>query len=321
MPLVHEVAKELGITSREALERLETLGEPASHASSSIDEAAAERLRAQVRNGSEGASPDAGTGDATITTTAGLVAGAPATAPPETADAAAGSETTEAEVSDQKRKKKHRGVLGYLAELPVLILLAFVIAIVIKTFLLQAFYIPSGSMIPTLHVGDRVLVEKVSYRLHGPRRGDVVVFANDVFGAVPPDVPWYDDAKNFVRELLGLPTGAEEDYIKRVVAVAGDTLRYVGSPRHLVVNGQQVDEPYINHGRDMTSQTITGGDCERLEMEADGDACVVPAGRVFVMGDNRANSQDSRFLGPVDEDKVVGRAFVIIWPAGDFGTI
>jgi signal peptidase I len=255
----------------------------------------------------------------------------PTTTEPTTTQPAAAEPTTETSsvppppVTDEeappKKKKKHRGFLGYLAELPILILLAFVIAIVIKTFLLQAFYIPSGSMIPTLHVGDRVLVEKVSYRLHDPGRGDVVVFANDVFGVKPPDVPWYDDAKNFVRELLGLPTGTEEDYIKRVVAVGGDTIRYVGSPRHLIVNGQQVDEDYINHGRDMSSQTITSGDCERLEMEVEGDSCIVPAGDVFVMGDNRGNSQDSRYLGPIDQDKIVGKAFVIIWPASDFGTI
>jgi signal peptidase I len=249
-------------------------------------------------------------------------------APASDGDATSTSETAATtttppveETPPPKKKKKQRGFLGYLAELPILILLAFVIAIVIKTFLLQAFYIPSGSMIPTLHVGDRVLVEKVSYRFHDPGRGDVVVFANDVFGVKPPDVPWYDDAKNFVRELLGLPTGTEEDYIKRVVAVGGDTIRYVGSPRHLVVNGEQIDEPFVNHGRDMTSQTITGGDCERLQMESEGDACVVPAGKVFVMGDNRGNSQDSRYLGPIDQDKIVGKAFVIIWPVGDFGTI
>lgn len=227
----------------------------------------------------------------------------------------------ESELEPPGKRKKRKGFVGYLAELPVLILLAFVIAIVIKTFLLQAFYIPSGSMLPALRVGDRVLVEKLSYRFHGPERGDVVVFANDVFGGPPPSEPWTTDVKNFVRELLGLPTGTEEDYIKRVVAVGGDTIRYVGNPRHLIVNGERVDEPYVNNGRDPTSQTITSGDCERLDMQSERDACVVPAGDVFVMGDNRANSQDSRFLGPVDEDKIVGRAFVIIWPAGDFGTI
>lgn len=312
MPRVHEVAKELGISSREALDRLETMGEPASTPSSSIDDAAAARLRDDVRNGSDAPGGDAPTTTVDATPGAGATnatTGVPAT--PVPAD----------EPEFSKSKKKRRGLLGYLAELPVLILLAFVIAIVIKTFLLQAFYIPSGSMIPTLHIGDRVLVEKLSYRFHDPRRGDVVVFANDVFGAKPLDVPWYDDAKNFVRELLGLPTGSEEDYIKRVVAVGGDTIRYVGSPRHLIVNGQQVDEPYIIHGRDMTSQTITSSDCERLQMQTQGDACIVPAGDVFVMGDNRGNSQDSRFLGPIDQDKIVGRAFIIIWPARDFGTL
>lgn len=258
---------------------------------------------------SDTASTDTTTDDVTETTTVdatepGVTPDVPAEAPPE-----------------GKKKKKKRGLLGYLAELPILILLAFVIAIVIKTFLLQAFYIPSGSMLPSLHVGDRVLVEKLSYRFGGPDRGDVVVFANDVFGTGSPDLPWYEDAKNFVRELLGLPTGQEEDYIKRVVALGGDTIRYVGNPRRLIVNGQRVEEPYINNGRDPTSQTITSGDCERLGMETERDTCVVPAGQVFVMGDNRPNSQDSRFLGPIDEDKIVGRAFVIIWPPSDFGTI
>jgi signal peptidase I len=237
-------------------------------------------------------------------------------------ETAAPAPPTDPEPEPERKRKKRRGFVGYLAELPILILLAFVIAIVIKTFLLQAFYIPSGSMLPALHVGDRVLVEKVSYRFHGPNRGDVVVFENSVFGATEPlDLPWTEDAKNFVRELLGLPTGTEEDYIKRVVAVGGDTIRYVGNPRHLVVNGEQVDEPYINNGADPTSQTLTAGDCDRLGMDSERDACVVPAGQVFVMGDNRANSQDSRYLGPVEEDKIVGRAFVIIWPAADFGTI
>jgi signal peptidase I len=271
--------------------------------------------RAEVRNGETQAGP-AEPGTSTSEDPATTTSEAPVTTGPRTT-----STTPETEPPLEGKKKKRRGVLGYLAELPVLILLAFVIAIIIKTFLLQAFYIPSGSMLPSLRVGDRVLVEKLSYRFGGPDRGDVVVFANHVFGAQAPDVPWYDDARNFVKELLGLPTGLEEDYIKRVVAVGGDTIRYVGNPRHLVVNGQMVDEPYINHGRDLTSQTITSGDCERLGMETERDACVVPAGDVFVMGDNRANSQDSRFLGPVDEDEIVGRAFVIIWPPDDFGTL
>lgn len=208
-----------------------------------------------------------------------------------------------------------------LAEIPVLIVLAFVIAVIIKTFLVQAFYIPSGSMFPTLHVGDRVLVEKVSDLWTGPRKGDIVVFERDVFGAPPASEPWYDDAQNFVRDLLGLPTGASEDYIKRVVAVGGDTLRYTGNPRLLVVNGEPVDEPFVNHGQDQGSPSLTKNDCERLNMEVTGKSCRVPAGTVFVMGDNRGNSEDSRIIGPISVDKIVGKAFMILWPPGSLGTL
>ena len=199
--------------------------------------------------------------------------------------------------------------------------LHFVIAIGIKTFLLQAFFIPSGSMKPTLQVGDRVLVEKVSYRLRDPRREDVVVFAKEVFGVVAPDVPWPQDVRNFLRELAGLPTGAEEDYIKRIVAVAGDTIRYVGKPRRLFINGQAVDQAYIKGGADRFSSTITSADCARLDMEPADKGCRVPAGRVFVMGDNRDNSDDSRGFGAVPEDRVVGHAFVLIWPPADVSTL
>ncbi len=213
-----------------------------------------------------------------------------------------------------------RTLTRHLTELPMLILAAFVIAVVIKTFLVQAFFIPSESMLPALHPGDRVLVEKISYRLHEPSRGDMVVFEKSVFG-VASDVPWYRDATNFVRELLGLPTGEEEDYIKRIVAVGGDTIRYSGSPRRLIINGAAVPQPFIRGGRDRFSSSLTTQDCQRLQMRPHEGGCLVPAGRVFVMGDNRGDSEDSRILGPIDEDRIVGRAFVIIWPPGDLGTL
>ena len=208
----------------------------------------------------------------------------------------------------------------HLVELPFLIVAAFVIAVIIKTFLVQAFFIPSESMLPTLREGDRVLVEKISYRLHEPRRLDVVVFEKTVFGEAE-DVVWYLDVRNFVRDLLGLPVGDEEDYIKRIVAVGGDRIRYVGTPRRLIVNGQVVPQPFIQGGRDRFSSTITADDCQRLSMKPSEGACIVPAGRVFVMGDNRDDSEDSRVLGPIDEDRIVGKAFVIIWPPGDVGTL
>jgi signal peptidase I len=224
----------------------------------------------------------------------------------------------------KKRKKKRfgqRSTLAKITEIPALIIMAFVIAVVIKTFLVQAFYIPSESMLPTLRVGDRVLVEKVGYLFDDVSRGDVVVFEKEVFGAQTEDLPWHQDARNLVRELLGLPTGNEEDYIKRVVAIGGDVIQYSGQPRRLLVNGERIDEPYIRGGRDAGSPALTSDDCRRLEMESSGKGCRVPAGTVFVMGDNRGNSEDSRVIGPVAEDKIIGKAFVIIWPPGDIGTL
>ena len=314
MPRVHEVAKELGVTSKEVLACLEQLGEPRTSHSSSVDDELAGRVKQAMRAEPE-PEPDPES--------------EPESEPEPEAEAEpqveAGPETetepeTEAVTRPPAPAKKKRSWLRHLAELPVLILIAFVIAIVIKTFLVQAFFIPSGSMIPTLHVGDRVLVEKLSYRFGNPERGDVVVFEKDVFGETP-DLPWYDDARNFVRELLGLPTGIEEDYIKRVVAVGGDTIRYYGQPRRMFVNGTEIAQGYVNRGQDPSSPTITAQDCKRLQMQTDGGGCVVPAGKVFVMGDNRGNSEDSRILGPIDEDKIVGHAFLIIWPPNDFGTI
>jgi signal peptidase I len=230
--------------------------------------------------------------------------------------------TTPKKPKEPKKPKKQRSTLARVGELPLLILVAFFIAVLIKTFLVQAFYIPSGSMYPTLKVGDRVLVQKVQYTIGDPGRGDVVVFERDVFGPKDgEDLSTFDKARNFFRDLLGLPTGRYEDYIKRVVAVGGDVISYSGSPRKLTVNGEKVDEPYISRGVDKASPTLTGSDCKRLDMDQVEDSCRVPAGTVFVMGDNRGNSEDSRIIGPVDEGKIVGRAFIIIWPPSDVGTI
>jgi signal peptidase I len=232
--------------------------------------------------------------------------------------------TTTKTVPKKIKVKKKRSLLARLTEIPILILLAFGIAILIKTFLVQAFFIPSGSMNPTLQQGDRVLVEKVGYAFGGPGRGDVVVFETTTFGGnKKKSLPWYEDARAFIRELLGLPTGNEEDYIKRVVAIGGDEISYSGKPRVMLINGEEVPQPFIKDGVDNSSPELTGSDCKRLDMDRsdNGDGCRVPAGMVFVMGDNRGNSEDSRVLGPVDEDKIVGRAILLIWPPSNFGTL
>jgi signal peptidase I len=191
-------------------------------------------------------------------------------------------------------------------EFPVLVVVAFALALLIKTFLLQAFYIPSGSMLPTLEIGERILVEKVSYRLGEPDRGDVVVFERSLNPAVPSpheDDSVVEDVVNAFKSLFGWPTGGEQDYVKRVMAVGGDTIEGRGGV--VYVNDEAVDEPYLPDG------VVT----------SDFPPQLVPKGQIFVMGDNRGSSDDSRNFGPVPDDEVVGRAFLSIWPANDFGTL
>lgn len=157
---------------------------------------------------------------------------------------------------------------------------ALLIALVIRTFLLAAFYIPSPSMVPTLGVGDRVLVNKLSYDLHDVHRGDVVVFER------PP-------AESDTRI---------KDLIKRVIGLPGEQLE--GKDGKVWVNGQPLTEPYVNP------------DCGGTDQFG---PITVPDGDVFVMGDNRCDSSDSRVFGPIDQDLIVGRAFVRVWPVTHLG--
>lgn len=192
-------------------------------------------------------------------------------------------------------------------ELPVLIVIAFAVALLLKSFVLQAFYIPSASMEQTLKIGDRVLVEKLSYRWGQPGRGDVVVFEKDLNPAARPPDPAdrsvFQKIGDSFKGLFGLPTGDSQDFIKRVIGVAGDTVQ--GRNGKVFVNGKSIDEPYLQPG----VQTSDFGPLK------------IPEGQIFVMGDNRTNSADSREFGPVPTDTIVGRAFLLIWPPTDFDTL
>jgi len=194
---------------------------------------------------------------------------------------------------------------GFWRELPVLIVIALLIAILIKTFLVQAFYIPSESMERTLLPGDRVLVCRVCTHLSDIHRGDVIVFSD------PHPAP--DGGRgviggffHWLAEGIGVAQPENPDYIKRVIGLPGDTVEIKDGV--VYVNGVKLDEPYLDPQHDDRSFPIK----------------TIPDGMLFVLGDNRAHSGDSRFsppegVGLVPVDKVIGRAFVIVWPPSRWG--
>lgn len=199
-----------------------------------------------------------------------------------------------------ERSVQHKRTL--LAEFPILVAGALVIAFVLKTFVAQAFYIPSGSMIPTLEVGDRVVVSRLAYDLHEPRRGDVVVFEAPNQGSDSDDdggfLP-FRLFKDFVQT-VGLTQPSTEDFIKRVVALPGETVE--GRSGTIYIDGEPLEEPYL-HG-------VSFGDFQPVTVAPD---------HLWVMGDNRGHSSDSRVFGTISEDTIVGRAVARVWPFGRLG--
>jgi signal peptidase I len=175
----------------------------------------------------------------------------------------------------------HRAGRGsrWIVEWAVVLVVAVIVAIGIRTFVVQTFFIPSASMEPTLMIGDRILVDKVSYHLHAVHRGDIVVFAT------PPG----EDAGPNVKDL-----------VKRVIGLPGETISSAGG--QVVINGKPLKEPWLVPG------TVTTGITTQK----------IPAGELFVMGDNRSDSSDSRFFGPIHQNLIVGRVIVKIWPLTSF---
>ncbi|GGW75295.1 signal peptidase I [Streptomyces lucensis JCM 4490] len=215
---------------------------------------------------------------------------------------------------DARRPKKQR---SFLKELPILIVIALVLALLIKTFLVQAFSIPSDSMQNTLQQGDRVLVDKLTPWFGSePERGEVVVFhdPDNWLAGEPAPTP---NAVQKVLSWIGLmPSAEEKDLIKRVIGVGGDTVE-CKKTGPLTVNGKALDEPYVYPGNTPCTQDDIGGQFK----------VKVPKGYIWVMGDHRQNSRDSRYNqsdknhGMVPVDKVVGRAIVKAWPINRWGTL
>ena len=208
--------------------------------------------------------------------------------------------------TDGFRSSDLRTILEWLA----VIVAALTVALLIKAFVLQAFWIPSESMETTVNEGDRILVNKVSYRLHEVRRGDLVVF----------------------KKLPGTG-GNTDDLIKRAIALPGETIEvrddgriWIWGPGETPEDAKRLEEPYLSPDDALLQLPSSNADPTAFGHEScvNGDSatrCTLADGSFFMMGDNRNQSQDSRFFGPIPEENIVGRAFLRIWPLGDIDTL
>ncbi|HWK22242.1 MAG TPA: signal peptidase I [Ureibacillus sp.] len=181
----------------------------------------------------------------------------------------------------EKTKKEKNELWEWIKAL----LIAFVIAVVIRYVLFTPIVVDGESMMPTLNDGDRMIVNKIGYKIGGPDRFDIVVFH--------------------------APEG--KDYIKRVIGLPGDTIEYKDD--QLYINGKAYDEPYLDkYKSELTEGTLTQ---DFTLQELDPSLDVIPEGYVFVMGDNRRYSKDSRHIGIISEDKIIGTTSVVFWPLNE----
>lgn len=212
-------------------------------------------------------------------------------------------------------RRRRGGLLGFLRDLLVILIVAFLISFLLKTFLVRSFYIPSGSMEHTLEVNDRILVNQLVPKLVKVERGDVIVFRDPggwlqlapSTNTAPPSP--FEQA----LQAIGLAADTSTDYVvKRVIGIGGDRVACCDAQGRVTVNGVPLDEPYI---------VIPPGETKASGIDFD---VTVPKGAVWVMGDNRYSSRDSRYnqdqpgKGFVTEDEIVGRAFLLNWPLNRF---
>lgn len=192
------------------------------------------------------------------------------------------------EIEEEIEEEQKTGCLRKTVEWIVVIVGAVLLSVLIRSFLIQTYYIPSLSMSHTLQIEDRVIVNKLSYRFGDVSKGDVVVFNR-------PE---------------GLQ-GSIDALIKRVIAVPGETISF--REGQVYVDGVLQDEPFV--GGQSTHVTGIPFACDNPQISS--NLCLVPENMVFVMGDNRNSSNDSRIFGPISIDSIVGRAFLKIWPIGE----
>jgi signal peptidase I len=264
-----------------------------------------------------------GVADLAVPVTGAAGAGAEVDTATAAGDADAASTAGAATSADPPASGRQQRKGGFWRELPVLVVIAVALAVLIRTFLVQAFFIPSGSMEKTLHgcpgcPGDKVLVNKLVYDFRDPRPGDIVVFRG------PPS--WESEvqvkqpgnpvsrALRWIGQTVGVAQPDEKDFVKRVIAVGGQTVACCDHQGRVTVDGTPLDEPYVY-------ESLPG-----LKPQEFGPV-TVPKGRLWVMGDHRDGSADSRahiddgHSGTVPVDDVIGKAFVIVWPPSRWNTL
>ncbi len=194
-------------------------------------------------------------------------------------------------LDDQKRRG---GGYRWVIEWAVILMAVLLCTVLLRTYVIQSFYIPSPSMVPTLAVGDRIMVNKISYDLHGVHRGDIVVFKR------PP-----------------LEDQDYPDLVKRVIGLPGETIStdnghvYINCKDQVFAHCTPLAEPWLPSG----PQSYTGAlpDDQNPQFNMPGPV-KIPANEYFMMGDNRTDSEDSRFFGPIPKSLIVGRAVAVVWP-------
>jgi signal peptidase I len=220
-------------------------------------------------------------------------------APPATGDAAGRAGRRGGEPPDRERPAP--GGAGasapasssrWIREGIVIVAVAVVVAVLLRAFVVQTFYIPSGSMEPTLQIGDRILVNKLSYHLHGVDRGDIVVFTRPA------------------TENCGGPE--VNDLVKRVIALPGEVISL--SNGYVYIDGRRLDETWLPQSEQGKTQPGPAGNAANLQ-----HPYRVPANDYFVMGDNRGDSCDSRWWGPISRSLIVGKVEVRVWPLSSLG--
>jgi signal peptidase I len=211
------------------------------------------------------------------------------------------------------RPRRGSALLSLLREIAIVVVIALVLSAVVRTFLVQAFFVPSRSMEETLLVDDRIIASKITTRFSGVDRGEVVVFRDPGEWLSAPIEPTGMQAvmRTFFVYVGLLPARTGDDLVKRVIGIGGDVVICCDSEGRITVNGYPLEEPYLPEG-------------ERTDQVA--FEVTVPPRHMFVMGDNRSDSEDSRFHldlndGAVPVDDVVGRVVLRIWPLDRFAPL